>query len=320
MIDHHEDHNFKFDKLALHQGLSIFKKTIEQLGCSIISISSKGEMRTERFMDLAAKSRGTDIKFVPNNMSAVKTRDYLVSEITLTANILLSKTSKFVSKYVSISEIYGALWLNQLDINNEMSEPKKRRKRGDEIGDRQMGRYANEVYEFVATKICAKNESPTIYINAAVKESALRSTGALDAVRRNIFDDDEVEDTVTLSQISNHPAVHQMLRNFPNKNVKFKLHEVQLVISLFDAIIVSRRELEGEKYSVSNIVTATHAKQILIKYARYSELVVDTIVRWIVRRDVVRKVCGRKVSVEFEADVWGNLMTCEFEKKMVSTI
>ena len=71
MIDHHEDHNFKFDKLALHQGLSIFKKTIEQLGCSIISISSKGEMRTERFMDLAAKSRGTDIKFVPNNMSAV---------------------------------------------------------------------------------------------------------------------------------------------------------------------------------------------------------------------------------------------------------
>ena len=320
MMDHYEDHNFRFDALALHQGLSIFKKTIEQFGCSVISISSKGEMRTEAFMDLAARSRGTDIKFGTNHLNGDKSRDYLVTEITSTANTLLIKTCKADSKYVSISEIYGLLWLNQLDVNNAKSESFKRRKKGDEIGDRQMGRYAKEVYEFVSNSICAANESPTIYINAAIKESASRSAGALEAVRRKIFDDDDVDETVTISQIINHPAVHQILGKFPNKNIRFKLHEIQLVISLFDAITAARSELEGEKYIANNIVTATHTKEILIKHARYSELVVETIVRWVVKRDVVKKTCGRKISVEFEADIWGNLMICEFEQKNVSII
>ena len=73
---------------------------------------------------------------------------------------------------MSISEIYGLLWLNQPDVNNAKSESFKRRKKGDEIGERQMGTYTKEVYEFVSSSICATNESPTIYINAAVKESA----------------------------------------------------------------------------------------------------------------------------------------------------
>ena len=111
-----------------------------------------------------------------------------------------------------------------------------------------------------------------------------------------------------------------MLGKFPNRNIKFKLHEIQLVILLFDAIITARTELEGEKYRANNIVTATHTKEILIKHARYSELVVETIVRWVVKRDVVKKTYGRKISVEFEADVWGNLMICEFEQKNVSII
>ena len=38
------------------------------------------------------------------------------------------------------------------------------------------------------------------------------------------------------------------------------------------------------------------------------------------KRDVVKQISGRKISVEFEADVWGNLMICEFEQKNVSII
>ena len=85
-----------------------------------------------------------------------------------------------------------------------------------------------------------------------------------------------------------------MLGKFPNRNVRFKLHEIQLVISLFDAIITARSELEGEKYRANNIVTATHTKEILIKHARNSELVVETIVRWVVKRDVVKKHVGER--------------------------
>ena len=167
----------------------------------------------------------------------------------------------------------------------------------DYIGERQMGRYGKEVYEYVSTQISASDESPTMYINAAVKESAIRSTGALEDVYRNIFDEDDNDGSVTEEQIFSHPAVRTVLRKFPNKNVTFNLHEVQLVIALFDAVGTARNDLEGEKYHANNIVTATHT----IKYARYSELVTETIVRWILRGDVVRKISGRKISVEFEA-------------------
>ena len=96
----------------------------------------------------------------------------------------------------------------------EASEPSRKRiKRGEDIGYRQMQRYGKQVYEYVADTICAINESPTIYINAAVKESSLRSTTELKSVRRNIFNDDD-ENDLELSQIALHPAVAETLNNF----------------------------------------------------------------------------------------------------------
>ena len=313
------DHNFRFDVLALHQGLVIFRKTIEQLGCTIISMSVKGVMKLEAFMDLAARSRGADIVFLIENSNSMKTRDCLVSQISNLANRLLNNTFRVTSKYVSVSEIYGVLWLSQLHESEKANVSNKRRKRGEDIGDRQMGRYGKEVYDYVSTRICASNESPTMYIDAAVRESAYRSSGALEAVCRNIFDEED-NNSVTESQILNHPAVYEVLGKFPNKNIRFKLHEVQLVIALFDAVVTARSDLEGEAYKANNIVTATHTKEILIKYARYSELVVETIVRWIMKRDVVKQISGRKISSEFEADIWGSLMICEIEQQNVSRI
>jgi hypothetical protein len=284
-------------------------------------MNSKGELRTAAFMEMPAKSRGSDIVFLSENLC-----DELVTEITKLANTLLKQTVKKSSKYVSISEIYGVLWINKnIDMNEtseviERDEPNKRRKKGENISARHLDRFGKEVYEFVSTKICAPAESPTVYINAAARESAFRSTGAMKSIRRNIFDNDDDDDSAKDLLIRDHHAVRLNLSKFPNKNVTFKLHEVQLVISLFDAIAVARNDVEGEDYRANNLVTATHTKQILIKHARYSELVAETIVRWIVGRKVVKKMSGRKIDVEFEADIWGNLMICEFEQKNVSCI
>ena len=160
----------------------------------------------------------------------------------------------------------------------------------------------------------------TMYINAAVEESAYRSAGALEDVCCNIFNDKDDDGSVTEAQIFSHPDVRIVLQKFPNKNITFKLHEVQLVVALFDAVGTARNDLEGENYRANNTVTATHTKEIKKKYARYSELVVETIVRWIVKRDVIKKTSERNFLVEFEADIWDNLMICEFEKKNVSCI
>ena len=289
----------------------MFRKTVEQLGCTIVSMNVKGVIRMEAFMDLAARSRGAVIIFLTENSNTLKSRDFLVTEISKLASKLLSRTIKVSSKYTSISEIYGVMWLNQLRDSEKVNVSLKRRKKGEEIDNRQMGRYGKEVYE---------DESPTMDINAAAKESAFRSTGALEDVRCNIFNEDDNDGSVTEAQIFSHPAVREVLRKFPNKNVTFKLQEVQLVTALFYAVGTARNDLEGEKYHANNVVTGTHTKKILVKYARYSELVVESIVRWVVKRDVVRKISGRKISVEFEADVWGNLMICEFEKTNVSCI
>ena len=88
------------------------------------------------------------------------------------------------------------------------------------------------------------------------------------------------------------------------------------MISLFDAITKARIELEGEKYIVDHSMTAFITKRSLQKRAHYSELILTSIMRWSCNRDDEAKESGRKISVEFEADVWGKLIICEFEKKM----
>ena len=305
------------EAITLHQGLSLCKKTIEQFGCTVIIIGSKGNECIKAFMDLPDKSRGAEIIFNTGPLCDHTSRDSLVSEILKTANVLLTRTYKAVSQYVSISQIYGVLSLNQVSDVEEETSHSKRRKKGTEIGYKQMDRYGKQVYEYVSSRICAVDDSPTVYINAAMKESASRSVGDLKAVCRNIFDDDDKSDVLSVSDVLAHPTVEDALKKFPNKNVTFKLHEVQMVIALFDAINTARIELQGENSVIDNLATATFLKNIISKYMLYSELVIESVVRWVQGRDVVGKISGRKILVEFEADVWGKLMICEFEKKMV---
>ena len=65
--------------------------------------------------------------------------------------------------------------------------PSRRRKRGEEF-KRQLERYGKEVREFISTNICIGDESPFLYINAAVKQSVSKSVENLDAVKRSIFE------------------------------------------------------------------------------------------------------------------------------------
>ena len=83
----------------------------------------------EAFMDLSARSRGADIIFLTENLNALKSRDFLVTEISRLASKLLSSTIKATSKYLSISEIYGVLWLSQLTDSEKVSTSNKRRKK-----------------------------------------------------------------------------------------------------------------------------------------------------------------------------------------------
>ena len=76
------------------------------------------------------------------------------------ANLLLTRSFKVVSKYCSISEIFGVQSLNQVAaIENDSN---KRRKLGAYTGDKQMKNYGRQVYDYVSTRMCAENESPFV--------------------------------------------------------------------------------------------------------------------------------------------------------------
>ena len=70
----------------------MIRKTVEQLGCTIFSMNINRVMKMEASMDLAARSRGADIIFLTENSIALKSRDFLVTEISKLANKLLSST------------------------------------------------------------------------------------------------------------------------------------------------------------------------------------------------------------------------------------
>lgn len=311
------DHNFHVNMAALHQGLAIFKKPIERLGHRIIPMSAhKDQFRTEAFMDLGPRTRGSELAYTVVDNNLTRTRDVFVTDIAKTANFLLSRTFQETSKYVSISEILGVLWLLSL---SDSSNSNKRRKAGDDLGEKQLFKYGNQVRELISTHICTENESPFVYINAAVRLSISKSESNLDAVRRNIFDE-ESDDEDDVVQILSHPSVIDHLSDFPKRNIKFHSYEIDKIITLFDVIATVRAEIEGVEYEINDSLTASITKRALKNYTHYSELVIPSIVRWSSSRDVVRKEVGRKINIEFEADVWGKLMICEFEKINVSCI
>ena len=92
------------------------------------------------------------------------------------------------------------------------------------------------------------------------------------------------------------------------------------MVSLLDVIKSARVEIEGETYCIDEDLNAIITKKALSKRAHYSELVTSSVARWSHNRDSVKKETGKKISIEFEADIWGKLMICEFEKLNVSCI
>ena len=230
-------------------------------------------MRTKELMDLAPRERGSDITFSKERSKTHRSCDNLVSDRHKTAKNLLKKVFNVEMRFVSISEVCWALWLAQLDESMKSRDSNKRRKRGETIVDKQLGRYVVKVRDYIADNICAKDESPSIFICAALKQSGTRSAASLEDVRQSMFDDVEEE---AETKIPSHPLVTECLEDSPNQNIKFNAHKIDLVISLFDAITKVRIELEGEKYIVDHSMTAPITKRSLQKRAHYSELVVTS--------------------------------------------
>ena len=125
----------------------------------------------------------------------------------------------------------------------------------------------------------------------------------------------EVDEDDGFSRIINDQRVKDSLVLYPKRNITSS--EKDLVLCLFDITKKIIIEIEGENVRQLCYRTAVMTKRALSKYTVFSELVASNIERWDLTRDVVQQERGRKVYKDFEAEVWGKLMLCEYESKMV---
>ena len=107
------------------------------------------------------------------------------------------------------------MWSICIEHVRDISCPSRHRKRGEELGERQLERIGYDVRELVSTNICTGNESPFLCINATVKHSVSNSVENLDAVRRSIFEWSTNDEEIDIKQTLAHSSVVDQLLEFP---------------------------------------------------------------------------------------------------------
>ena len=75
-------------------------------------------------------------------------------------------------------------------------------------------------------------------------------------------------------------------------------------------IVVVEREYKYIRTQAARITS-----EIMLNIPYYSQISSRTVLHWNDVRDRNKEKPGRKISEEFEAEGWGNLMLCVFERK-----
>lgn len=90
--------------------------------------------------------------------------------------------------------------------------------------------------------------------------------------------------------------------------------EKQLVLNMFDAVYILMVELEEDAENIQS-EAAEMTKFILSKHSHFSELSPTSILRWSNQRERINIKPGRKIDIDFEADVLRRLMITELLKE-----
>ena len=315
--------SFSVNPSALHQGFYVFKKALTSLSHVLVPMAGKkGVMNIEGFMDLPERSKGLEIIFVWTKRDATMDLPTVLSKICEIANYLLTKSGYSKSKFVSLAELSAFLWQESMKpvvAEAEILTVCKRRKTASELGSKMLSSYGKEIIEYVTTNFCLNDtDSYSTYLEAAVKES-LKDMSHLDSVSKKIFSDEiiETEQSKFFASVMNDPRVVESVSLYPKKNIVFTSVEKDLVMCLFDVIMTVMIEGATELNPKIIFLAATVTKTVLAHHPIFSELIVSTIERWHISRGVVANKPGRKRYQNFEAEVWGKLLICEFENKMV---
>ena len=314
--------DFAVNPLALHQGFHLYKKSVRLLGHGLIQMGSKEIPTVAAFLGLREAQIGWDIIFFKADLPTGRSNPELLVEIKSKAHSFMNLKG-FIAQHSSLSEISAILWQRQLPTCRPPpiipKEPEtvthKRRKSCDELSERQLTNCGKQVMNMVSSMMCVNNEDPLGYLIAALKETG----NTPDSVSKALYPESSSVTglDITYEKVYSDFRVIAPVTALPNKYITFSHEEKKEVLKVFDIVHGILSEIDGNHHQRINYHASLLTKNVLVSLAGYSDLIASSIERWNLNRDKVLEKTGRKINSDFEASVWGKLMICEYEKRMV---
>lgn len=302
--------NFGVNSIALKHGINLFSAGLRR-SVSRITMFHK-EKSLAPFFSLEGHIRSTEVKF--STYYCPPTRDVadLLLAIREIRDDLLNRSNYPASVHCSAAAVLGTLHFKPFKSPTD-AETVRKRKSPDKLGQRMIDINRNKLINEIDKTFGEKHS--IFYLESALKKAKKRGKRSGDnnnEVDENIVIKCEFDhiDHLALSEVSNDIRVKNVLMDLPVKNVIFDADDQKNVMLIYDVI---KKVVEERDYTNVIYVAADITEELLKKNKYYSTISARTILRWSSVKSVNKKP-GRKVNIDFEADVWGNLMLCMFEK------
>jgi hypothetical protein len=311
--------NFGVDYLALKHGMNLFSSELKRRGATCITLFQSDKSLIP-FFSLEGHHRSIEIKFTSYCCPDVLQQSELLSTVMSVRDVILRKSNYSPSIHNSPSAVLGALHFKPFKSPFYV-EPEKKKiisKSPDKLGDRTIRKNRDKLISDADDSFGKKHS--VFYLESALKKAKKRQeneTKLVDKIEINVENNLENNlengyiDLLAEDAIDDDIRIVNALNDLPSKNVLFSDEDQKNVLVLFNVIKIVATERE---YECPRFVAAEITEMVLKHKNYYSTISARTIERWFLLSEKEKKKSGRKINAKFEAEVWGNLMMCVFEK------
>lgn len=310
---------------ALHHGLFLFKRALESLGFEIIEMNGK-EKQLVDWSTLSGGKRGYEVKFphfdavslapeyteISLNDAILTNRDLLLFKANFTKSSYLSCSSLFLDLFVDIKNVVKNEGSFLSPTTEAVISTFKVRKPIDELSERSIKNNGKRILEYVENFYGI--EDAELYITAAydlvVKKNRKNGTPETRILPFLEHEREKKELKYDEELFENDMRVVNALQKIKKKNVTMSVEEKFQILTVFDAVRAVLSEID-----ISDIdnETAIATFKLIQSYNGLCNISLRSIVRLNTCRDMILKQRGKKIDLDFESEVWGNLMLCYYE-------
>jgi hypothetical protein len=319
--------NFFINSSALSHGLLIFQKALRFFGLQSIPIYQDGKAVLPYF---SLNYSRMSIEFKCNAVTNPKTEQGdLLSDILSNRNLLLKRSNYSYLERNTPSEAFGFLYLEMAvrsipvkelskEPNAEVTAKKDHvsfnlRKSPASLSSRSIRNVSKKIISSIDEKVGAENSF--YFLKSAVKvlykKRKLNGDEADLEVQEEEYEESDDERNEFRNEIIQEDSVQCAIRNLPSTNIVLSKEDKSGIMTLFDAIKESLMERECAEVDTTAVQIT---RQILGDTNYYCHVKTQDIRRWSERRERKLEKRGRKIDENFEAQVWGNLILCIFER------